>query len=46
MFGLGIAISFCYEMEIENEGTGLDWILDSGLWDDTRHWVDTSLWID
>lgn len=25
---------------------GVDWILDSGYWDDLSVWVDTSVWVD
>ncbi len=47
MTAIGVAVGVGFDMEPGSSGPpATDWILETGIWDDTKHWVDTDNWID
>jgi hypothetical protein len=46
MFGLGLALSFCFLQGPQSTPSGIPWVVETGVWDDAKYWVDEDLWID
>lgn len=43
---MSLLINFILTFGSFAQNSSSDWILEDGVWDDSKHWIDTENWID